>query len=708
MQRATNEGRRFKRPKPLASEPQGGSITTSKLIPSGRTVEDCISSECATDDFLSTNSAVFSSKESTASEALANNVHCQSHDEMVLQADIEFVDQDKENYIHALDYDDGMDMLERYFSQPALEVEHVDGAVAPNILRSAEDENGHQNCSSNQFSRSKSLPTLQLLSDAEPCTTQFAKASQANSALETHNTNNNLPSTAAQTPLAKRAILDESGHRLEDIMKALDNADDTNRIPNSYVPGVLDYLHATSTSTDYSKILSSISINCVRYNRQTARPTLDIAQERLQNHEKHELERIAVDRQQMNMALPARIASERNLQQYAERLKKATENTIARLDIRDLAEKEFLDAISEPTELTGEFREESDYTSVINHIEKGIANDVKTQQRSLWRETYFWLMIQQRAKMIGPLPVPPGRKTLITPQERIAAKQLVLAMGHGTCRDNVFKWTSYWRLLSELRLKGAITLLLYRSSEFKTHFFRYTKELDMLLSWNHTFDFPLQQLRVRVIAEEGGDFSGKCDIDDKRIFERLRTTQSGAWANNLSVWGQDQQEYKNFLANHSVMATSGKSNEHILRHGIKGKLVSNRSVFVGIIPYEGESEKRVIGSKPASTKLYSISPLVSVAAGDLLGIFYGKLRYIDQKPSRAVRGHVPGLWLAYSEIPGKLNRMRVAKPGEKTNVCLAWEGVNEIKDEKSFCQNWRILVVATREILPFDQLIRPP
>jgi hypothetical protein len=157
-----------------------------------------------------------------------------------------------------------------------------------------------------------------------------------------------------------------------------------------------------------------------------------------------------------------------------------------------------------------------------------------------------------------------------------------------------------------------------------------------------------------------------------------------------------------------MMATSGKSNEHILRYGIKGKLASNRSIFVSIIPYEGKSENRVIGGKPASTKLYSISPLVSVDTGDFLGIFLGKLRYINQRPPRAVKGPVPGLWLDYSEIPGKLNRMKVAKPGEKTNVCLTWEGVNEAKGEKSFCQYWRILVVATREILPFDQLIRPP
>jgi hypothetical protein len=48
------------------------------------------------------------------------------------------------------------------------------------------------------------------------------------------------------------------------------------------------------------------------------------------------------------------------------------------------------------------------------------------------------------------------------------------------------------------------------------------------------------------------------------------------------------------------------------------------------------------------------------------------------------------------------------KPSEKTNVCLAWEGVNKVKREKSFCQYWRLLVIATRDIMPFDQLIRPP
>ena len=137
-------------------------------------------------------------------------------------------------------------------------------------------------------------------------------------------------------------------------------------------------------------------------------------------------------------------------------------------------------------------------------------------------------MIQQRTKIIGPLPNFLGPKTDITPQERIAAKSLILVRGHSTSRDNIYKWTSYWKLLSKLKNGGATTLLLYRTSEFKTHFFRYTKKLDMLLLWNHIFDFPFQQLQLRVIAEEGGDFTSKCDIGDNRIFERLCIVRTGA------------------------------------------------------------------------------------------------------------------------------------------------------------------------------------
>jgi hypothetical protein len=48
-------------------------------------------------------------------------------------------------------------------------------------------------------------------------------------------------------------------------VKALDKVDNTSRIPDFYIPGVLDYLE--SDSTDYSKILISVAVNYVRHNR---------------------------------------------------------------------------------------------------------------------------------------------------------------------------------------------------------------------------------------------------------------------------------------------------------------------------------------------------------------------------------------------------------------------------------------------------------
>jgi hypothetical protein len=55
----------------------------------------------------------------------------------------------------------------------------------------------------------------------------------------------------------------------------------------------------------------------------------------------------------------------------------------------------------------------------------------------------------------------------------------------------------------------------------------------------------------------------------------------------------------------------------------------------------------------------------------------------------------------------KLSRMGVAKADKMTNVCLAWEGVNKVKGEMSFCQYLRILVIVTWHIMPYDQLVCP-
>jgi hypothetical protein len=45
-------------------------------------------------------------------------------------------------------------------------------------------------------------------------------------------------------------------------------------------------------------------------------------------------------------------------------------------------------------------------------------------------------MIQQRVKKIGPVPKSSGRKTDITPEEKLIARRLILAMGYGQSRES--------------------------------------------------------------------------------------------------------------------------------------------------------------------------------------------------------------------------------------------------------------------------------
>jgi len=192
-----------------------------------------------------------------------------------------------------------------------------------------------------------------------------------------------------------------------------------------------------------------------------------------------------------------------------------------------------------------------------------------------------------------------------------------------------------------------------------------------LLSWHRVYDLPLRQLGARTLAQEGNDFSGKSDIEEKWIFDRLHAPQNLCWGDHLSVWEPDLVEYENFMANCKIKPTSKKSNIHILRYGLKGQSDRNKSNFVSLVLYEGESGKRTLGARSSSTKLIAVSPLVPVSPGDFLGIFAGRLRYTDQKPPRSIPGPVLNLWLDYSIVMEKLGKMRVAKADEMTNVCLA-------------------------------------
>ncbi|KFZ16980.1 hypothetical protein V502_04811 [Pseudogymnoascus sp. VKM F-4520 (FW-2644)] len=577
-----------------------------------------------------------------------------------------------------------------YTTEATRRDEDIECAVPPNSLKASDAPQHSPNTGTNTVSARDSdilEPDLFVASAATSGSSSTESSEPGSSSTgstsctspETH-VHDDFPSEV-YTGFFKRLFLDDPAPWFEHVLTALET-DDTSRKPDP-VPGVLDDILTKSDFTLCVKIMTSIAENWVKCNRYIAKPAFYAAQERCQE------------------------VKENKIGRYARRLKACPED-IARLDIRELAEMEMQKLLSEPDELTGEFKEESDYETAIKLIEKGNADGERTRLRRLWKETYYWPMIQQGAKMIGLLPNPSGRKTGITPQEKAAAKKLTLAMHCGQNRGTIFKWTAYWKLLSGLREKGAATLLLYRTSEFKGYFFQHPKEIDMLLSWYSVYNFPLRQLGARTLAQEGNDFSGTSDIEEKWIFDRLHAPHNMCWGDHLSMWDPDSMERENFMANCIIKSTSRKSNIDVLRYGLKRQPERNKSNYVNLVPYEGESGKRTLGTRTSSTKLLTVAPLVPILPGDFLGIFSGRLRYTDQKPPRSIPGPVPNLWLEYSEVMGKLSKMRVAKAEEMTNVCLAWEGVNEVKGEETFCQYLRILVIATRHIMPFDQLVRPP
>lgn len=354
----------------------------------------------------------------------------------------------------------------------------------------------------------------------------------------TDHNGSDLSNGVRTTPLPERPILDQSAQWLGHVFMALDEVEETSRIPGTSISGVVDDILMNSDFALCEKIMTSIAENLVKCNRSIAKPAFDAAQERSRDMKR---DHTRLPDRRLTSAYPYRRPDGKDFV-----------NDVLSLNLRDLVEMEMRKLLSEPKELTRDFREESDYETAVKHIKKDNADHARARLRGLWKESFFWPMIQQRAKMIGALPNPSGRKTDISPQEKSAAKKLTLAMGYGQSRNNVFKWTAYWKLLSQLRTEGATALLLYRTCEFKAFFFQHPKELDMLLSWNRVYHLPLRQLEARIVAEEGNDFSGKSDIEAELISGRLHAPQNLYWGDHLSMWDNDSAEHEDFMANHDV------------------------------------------------------------------------------------------------------------------------------------------------------------
>jgi hypothetical protein len=160
------------------------------------------------------------------------------------------------------------DQLDGGFPNSPVDLEPVDDAFALDTLLRSGEENVQQDgtLSAAQSHTSEPLTVPHRPPNAGPATFPASGTPELlnpDQTPEIHDANNNLSCAAIHTHPAKRMILDESGHQLEDVIKALKEADDTSRIPNSYVPGVSEYLLDKSTSTDYSKIMTKLVLQYI-------------------------------------------------------------------------------------------------------------------------------------------------------------------------------------------------------------------------------------------------------------------------------------------------------------------------------------------------------------------------------------------------------------------------------------------------------------
>jgi hypothetical protein len=195
-----------------------------------------------------------------------------------------------EQYIDASTYNEGMAMLDKYYRTSPVDSGRLDGISAFDTLPISESALQDGSLSTHHPSPSQARSHQHPLS--APRTPRIQDPDRA---LDSYETNNATPSEAIEAYKMTRGTLDKSGHYLADILKALEDANNTSHIPNSNVLSVSKHLLAESASINYVKIITNPIVNYFKFNRKTTKPALNIKQEQLCKFKSNKLKRITKD-----------------------------------------------------------------------------------------------------------------------------------------------------------------------------------------------------------------------------------------------------------------------------------------------------------------------------------------------------------------------------------------------------------------------------
>jgi hypothetical protein len=187
-----------------------------------------------------------------------------------------------------------------------------------------------------------------------------------------------------------------------------------------------------------------------------------------------------------------------------------------------------------------------------------------------------------------------------------------------------------------------------------------------------------------------GDFSGRLHLKLKDLAGRLAVPES-AWNDEGNEWSYDTEELA-FKVSETSRATSSQTLSSLFNDRSSTGDCANKSIFVTL--------------KAVDSQALLVYPMIPVSAGDFLGIFAGAIRFTeDDNPVQRIPGPTADLFLDYSHVTGTLNQMQVSEDDSLANVRLEWQAVNE-DDATGCCDFWRVRVIATKSIAPFEPLIR--
>ena len=336
------------------------------------------------------------------------------------------------------------------------------------------------------------------------------------------------------------------------------------------------------------------------------------------------------------------------------------------------------------------------YPDAVQLIKQENAFPASQGIQSRFKKTVYWEIIKKGADLFDPKDLPTSKGPLdeFTMAEKVATERFMREAGYGFSLANQRQCRIFWKRLFQMRNAGADKILLYRTKEFDRFCKSYSSEagavlVEMVRLWEEKYGFHIKQLEERVAEESKGDFTGRLWLSQPFVADRLDIPKI-EWNSAINRWSSSVEE--------TIFQLSGSHEPSATPLGgffdlqPKAETTRNKSIFVTM--------------RPKDDVFLTVCPIITVQEGDNLGVFAGEIRYSSYcNPVYGIPGPEDNLWLDYSMVTGILNFMKVSPPGGDSNVRLQWDLIDERNEGKAHLV-WRVSVVASRVIQPFDELIR--